>query len=253
MDIIVMQWAECLWCEGDERSILGNGLSGLQHFIPALKRHLHGSWRLHAAWGRDEPSRPAPPLTCLQMHAMAGWFVVNGFPDIALLIILGFGCILRTGEIFTLRTTDLEFSANKVRLILRNTKIGRRLGVTQETYSDDPWLVPRLRRFCLGLTRGSLLLQVTGTRFRSLWSKARIANKLPGVYTPYAIRRGGATALFQASGSYDVVSDVGRWRSLAVLRQYVNTAIAELAADHEGPLLHDLHLRRAESLHRLRP
>ena len=32
-DVLVSKWAEALWSEGDNKSMLGNGLSGLQHFF----------------------------------------------------------------------------------------------------------------------------------------------------------------------------------------------------------------------------
>ena len=36
-------WAECLWSEGDPRTILGNGLAGSAHLVPSLRRRLNGT------------------------------------------------------------------------------------------------------------------------------------------------------------------------------------------------------------------
>ena len=42
------------WHEGETHCLIGDLLSGLQHRVPSLRHRLHGSWRLHAAWGRLE-------------------------------------------------------------------------------------------------------------------------------------------------------------------------------------------------------
>eukprot|EP00971_Amphidinium_carterae_P181368 3598188-Amphidinium_carterae.1 len=39
---------------GDSKSIAANTLSGIQHFVPACRRHIAASWRLYSAWGRTE-------------------------------------------------------------------------------------------------------------------------------------------------------------------------------------------------------
>ena len=39
--------------------------------------------------------------------------------------------------------------------------------------------------------------------------------------------------MFQHCGSFDQVADKGRWGSLAALRLYITTALAEMASDDE--------------------
>ena len=46
-------------------------MSGLGHFIPAVKPHLLASWRLHSAWSRAELPCRAPPFTPLLAYALA--------------------------------------------------------------------------------------------------------------------------------------------------------------------------------------
>ena len=66
--------------------------------------------------------------------------------------------------------------------------------------------------------------------------------------TPYSLRRGGATALFRQSGSFDVVANKGRWVSLAALRLYVTTALAELADAKDDVKAKALLVRYAQKL-----
>ena len=46
--------------------------------------------------------------------------------------------------------------------------------------------------------------------------------------TPHSLRRGSATSLFRACGSFDVVADEGRWESVRTCRKYIDQSIAEL-------------------------
>ena len=68
-------YIESLWELGESKSLASDLLSGLGHFLPAVRRHMSGAWRLHGAWGRAELAARAPPLTPLFTYALfAGCF-----------------------------------------------------------------------------------------------------------------------------------------------------------------------------------
>ena len=165
-DHALMSWAECLWAEGDSKSVLSYGISALQHFVPSLRNHLHGAWRLHAAWRRMEPSTKAPPLSLLMYQAVAGWFLEKGLPDVALMLMLSFACILRTQEMLTLLRSGVSVSSSTVMLTLRATTMGSRLGIIQDTSTSDAWLVPRPCKFANALRPGSSMMSLAGWEFR---------------------------------------------------------------------------------------
>ncbi len=250
-DQVLSEWAGCLWAEGDARSILANGLSGLSHFVPSLRRKLNGAWRLHAAWVRSEPAHQAPPMTLSMVQAMAGWFVERGYHSAAVGILLAFNVILRTGELCDLRTTDFTAGVKCVLLILRDTKIGARLGVHQEASCKDPWLVAKLKGQLKLLPRGALLIGMSAKNFRSLWRQALKALGIPKKFTPYCLRRGGATSLFRHTGSYDKVAEKGRWLSLRAMRNYINQALEDAVGADELESWAALHADYAKCLHSL--
>ncbi len=127
-DSVLGTWAEHLWAEGDAKAILNNGLCGLTHFVPALRGQLNGVWRLYKAWSKSEKSVQAPPMIKIMAQAFAG-----------------FHCILRTNEFMELRTGDVSVSGRGLLLMLRDTKIGQRLGVNQEVALSGAWLCRRVR------------------------------------------------------------------------------------------------------------
>ena len=45
IDEVVAQWVERCWAEGEPRGYAADTLSGLQHFVPALKGHLQTGWK----------------------------------------------------------------------------------------------------------------------------------------------------------------------------------------------------------------
>ncbi len=77
------------------------------------------------------------------------------------------------------------------------------------------------------------LIGVYPDKFRKIWAKARKAVGLPGTYTSYSLRRGGATALFQHTGSFAKVAERGRWATERATRVYINQALADIAGDSD--------------------
>ena len=167
------------------------------------------------------------------MQALAGYFVKRRHYGAAVMILAGHRCMLRTCELFELRTGDGTFLADRALLVLRETKMGQRVGVHQETTVTDSWLLPRLRAIHAATTPDLPLVGMSPNAFRATWKEARAFTGVPTRYTPYSWRCGGATAMFQWCGKFDKVADKGRWNSLPACRLYITTALAELATAEE--------------------
>ena len=250
-DMQVSAWAECLWSEGDPKSVFGNGLCGLQHLVPGLRGRLHGSWRLHATWGRCEPAAQVPPLTRTMVQGIAGFFCRKGWKDIAIMILTAFHCILRTAEMLKLLVGDCVIGKDTIVLTLRDTKIGVRTGIHQTVDIDDPWLVACFSAMVQDKQRGQRLVSCDPATFRKRWKQALKALRIPAVYNPYGLRRGGATSLFLHTGSFDRVMEKGRWRSLHAMRQYLDLSMEKLAADTEHSAFEHVCFQEARQLHSL--
>eukprot|EP00435_Cladocopium_sp_Y103_P066484 s548_g28.t1 len=57
---------------GEGRATASTFLAALQDYMPKLKHHLPGSWRLMKTWATHETPSPAPPLTEAVVQAMVG-------------------------------------------------------------------------------------------------------------------------------------------------------------------------------------
>ena len=77
LDFEVSVSIERLWAEGDRKSWASDVVSGLGHFIPAVKPHLIGSW----------VCTPATPLSPVITYALAQLAFDSGWMDTAVLLI----------------------------------------------------------------------------------------------------------------------------------------------------------------------
>ena len=135
----VSHFIESLWEEGDPKSWAS--VSGLGHFIPAVKPHLLASWRLHSAWTRAELPARAPPLTALLVYALAQLAFDRRWPDTAVLIVLGFHTFARSGELFAARVGDFVLQKGTGAWSLPLTKSGQRAGASESILLTDRFVV----------------------------------------------------------------------------------------------------------------
>ena len=233
-DFTLMNYAECLWAEGDSLSQLSYLLSALHHYVKNLKHRLNGAWKMHSTWRREEPSRKAAPFTTLMAQALAGYFVHAGLLDVAIVLLLAFTCMLRAGEFMSVLAGDFAVGNHVVIITLKDTKIGSRTGAVEQTSTSEKWLVPRLKLLLSQRAPGDRLMSMPPHRFRKLFNEGRKAIGLPASYSPYSLRRGGATALFRQTGSYNIVSTKGRWSTEKAMRGYINTALQSLSQEGHG-------------------
>ena len=134
------------------------------------------------------------------------------------------------------RTTDITFAGKLCQIRLRDTKVGQRLDITEETDIVDPWLRRVFKKAFRPIYPGDTIAGMSPAAFRRVWGSAIRAVGLPVECKPYGLRRGGATAYFQFTGSFSKTADRGRWGTERAMKQYVTTALAELA---EGQYHHD--------------
>ena len=99
VDLQLSVYIENLWEEGESRSLATDCLSGIQMFLPSLKRNLFGSWRLVTAWQKHELPTRAPPLLPVFVLAMGGQARKEGKLRFGICLLLAFHCLLRTIEL----------------------------------------------------------------------------------------------------------------------------------------------------------
>ena len=146
----------------------------------------------------------------------------------AVILLVGFDCFLRTGEMLSLVIDDLIFAADGTGVVrLEHTKTGRRHAAFEASAINDGLCGRAFRRFTRALPRNThgqnFLFLPKSHKFYKLFDEGL---RWLGVddygFKPYSVRRGGATAYFRATRNMEATLDRGRWSSARVARIYVN-------------------------------
>ena len=159
LDQVLAEFLEKLWEDGEPKDCTSDALSGLGHFIPAVKPHLLASWRLHSAWSRAELPCRAPPFTPLLAYALAQDAFQRGWRGTAVFIIPGFHTFARSGELFAARRSDFVLSAQSWALPL--SKSGQRAGAEESLLIEDAFVRTALQAFLRGKAPGDSLFLVS--------------------------------------------------------------------------------------------
>ena len=106
LDEFIAEWIQEQFEDGCPLHLVADALSGLHHFEPYTKKKLTQSWRLYSIWRRYEVPCRAPPLTKDIVLAMAGFSIIHSELTMGALLLLGFHCLMRTGELLQIRPCD---------------------------------------------------------------------------------------------------------------------------------------------------
>ena len=245
-DKFLSGYIEQAWESGATRGEAGNALSASLHIYPQLrgKGKLPESWTLLNAWNKFEVSIRAPPMPVQVAIALAWYFVRTGQLGGAFLILTGFDCFLRSGEMLSLVIDDVVMDADNRGVIkLEHTKTGQRHAAFEASTINDPACIRLFRKYLRGLpsstSRQNYIFMPKPHRFYQLFKDGLRWLGLEDVgFHPYSLRRGGATAYFRATRNMEATLDRGRWASARVARIYVNDGLAR-----EVELRFDTHIQ----------
>eukprot|EP00438_Fugacium_kawagutii_P030712 Skav213066 [mRNA] locus=scaffold364:747240:747872:- [translate_table: standard] len=180
------------------------------------------------AWSKHELPTRAVPLDAQSTLAFAGLFCCWNEPQLAAGIVVAFGFFLRTGELFQLRRSQVEFFGKGASLQLLQTKSSGHQFHSERLLAWDRTAVVALQFLCRGLQPNDRLIPLSAQRFRTLWHRAVSFLKLEDFYTqPYSLRRGGATSAFRRGATFDQLLVRGRWTQQRTARIYLDEALQQ--------------------------
>ena len=233
LDCRLCQWIHTMWYEGEPLLTIGDALSALHFFQPWTRRQVPHSWKLFSTWRKLEIPSRAPPLTWQLVCSLAAFELAHNNLEMSCILLVGFHCLLRTGECLSLTPADLMLGSTSGLCTLKNTKSGVRHNAS-EAISIQNTIVLEVLRTLLDIRRiqGTTALPIwssTGSQFRRRFTW--LCNHF-GLhehnFRPYSLRRGGATAVFQSTLSMEAALVRGRWTSSRVARIYISDGLSFL-------------------------
>ena len=229
-DEVLGEYLEDCWAVGEPKGLVGDTLSGLQHFVPSLRRGLNDAWRLFGTWSKTEIPSRARPLLPDQALAMAGFALAEGDRALAAVVLVCFNGFLRPVEaMLTAGQCTFDLVRGVVHLNLGYTKGGKRSGAPEHVVIDELEAVTLLAELLQGRPAGTQLFPRGTGGFRRAFRKLVTAiGASPDRYKPYSMRRGGATHHFRVLGSLSKTCIRGRWRHQPTARIYIQDGVAML-------------------------
>lgn len=233
LDEKVTNWIQQRWEAGDSLHVVSDALCGLHYFEPWTRRGIPTSWRVFSTWRKLESPSRAPPVTDTIIYAIANYAVSHRNLPFASLILLGFFGLLRTGEMLAVRPCDILVREDRVIVSLFDTKTSKKDNVTEMVSFQDAFSCEILSALLdirkLHRTSRVPIWLYSPQSFRNSFKRhlARF-DLLKHEFRPYSLRRGGATHLFQVTGSMESALLRGRWGSSRVARIYISDALSYL-------------------------
>ena len=233
LDKLVADWIQQEFEDGTPLYLIADALSGLHHFEPYTRRKLVKSWRLYGIWRKFEVPCRAPPLPQDILLAMSGYCLQEGDLIMSALLLIGFHCLLRTGELLAIRPADFLVGPDHGLVTLPSSKSGLRNNSKESVSITDPTTLEVTKamleaKTALGLHQ-TPCWDFSGSAFRSRFAAVLKALEVHDLnFKPYSLRRGGATWEMQQHGSMERVLVRGRWKTSTVARLYIADGLSLL-------------------------
>ena len=231
LDELLCLFIEFLWEEGLPKAHAGDAISAVSRFVSGAKRHLGESWRLKSKWDQLELPNRATPIMARLVGAMIGYELSRKRHRMAAALALAYHCLLRTGELVSVRFCNLEFSdgGSSGFVFLGYTKGGKRRNMEEKVEITDPNVVLLLHLAAERCHPTDRLVEGEMAAFRKHFDDIVAAFYLDGLgYKPYSLRRGGTTHHFRQCQSLDNTVLRGRWANVKTARLYIDSANQEL-------------------------
>jgi len=228
LDLLVAEYINELFQEGDSVTYAGYLISGLKRYVPRCRYELHTAAVYFRNWRKNHIYQRATPLPADVLQAMAAAAASVGHWDLACCILLGFSFFLRTAEIMSLRVMDIGiFTGGTLAVALSNTKTSG--NNSESMHLVDARLCSIIERALRGRKRDDLIYTRSRQCFRDdFHSLINILMLNDMGFSPYSLRRGGATYFFVASKSFDATVHRGRWLDITTARIYISDSQAHL-------------------------
>ena len=193
-------------------------------------------------WQLEKPAQ-APPIPLLCFLGLLGRCLEQENLALAVLFILGFWGMLRTGELLKLEFQHILLSDHTVVVQQGRTKTGLRRAIDENVvlYDDISKLViSTYMNIHSTAARDAKIWPHTSTKFREEFKRLLTFFAIERLFRPYSLRRGGATEDFRLHGSMERTLLKGRWGTSTAARHYIQEGLSALTTIRIQPMYYQL-------------
>ena len=234
INVLLTQYGRMLYDVGRPLNHYSETINALSSLKPQIRRSLQGAWDLANSWTRQEPTAHHVALPVPVLLAMLATCYMWGWIRMAGLLALGWGAVLRPGELLQATRRDLllpsdtgHFASYAI-LAISEPKTRFSTARHQSAKLDIPDLLETVE-----IARSDKLWNFSGqtlrARFKSLCKALELPLEVFNGVKPLdlgSLRPGGATWLLQVTESGDLVMRRGRWAAYRVMSIYLQEVSA---------------------------
>ena len=239
LNILLTRYGRQLYERGKPLAHYSETLNALSAVRPVLRRNLQGAWDMAYSWVRREPSSHHVAMPGQVLLSMVAISYIWGWLRFAGCLALGWGAILRTGEVLQARRRDLYLPSdggnfvNFALLAIMEPKTRFSTARHQSAKLDIPDLLQVVVMAFESLRPDDFLWHQSPQSFRKRFRQVLAAVGLPCEHhaglkplDPGSLRPGGATWLLQTFESGDLLLRRGRWALYRVMSIYIQEVSA---------------------------
>eukprot|EP00438_Fugacium_kawagutii_P024080 Skav212943 [mRNA] locus=scaffold374:499856:502796:- [translate_table: standard] len=228
LDTLLSIYIEHLWMDDHPITYAGHLMSGLRRFLPEARWRVPRPKQFFSNWQSTHVSKQAAPAPPEVAMAFAGLALKTHQPALACVFLLGYLAFLRTGEMVALTPAKLavDLDTGRILLALPSTKTSRQ---RKETVCVTDLRLAKLVSQVLARQGQQSFWPGSLNSFRAMFAQfCAFFDLEEWEFTPYSIRRGGASYAFAEGASFDELLIRGRWQSNRAARLYLDTGRAAL-------------------------
>ena len=231
LNFLLSEFVNHLWQDDEPYQNAVDTVAAVRRYLPTYRNHTSTAQAYLRNWGRTRTVRRALPLPLSALLGIVGHAALCEDWATAAACYIGYLCLLRTGEILTLKVQHVVHyeESHKSVLCLPDSKGAKRKDVSEFVLVHDPVARQLLRIMMAGKSSDD---SVFGLTWASLARGLRASAAAVGIHdaglSGYSLRRGGATFHFTQFASLDATTSYGRWQLAGTARKYISQAVADL-------------------------
>eukprot|EP00438_Fugacium_kawagutii_P020864 Skav209436 [mRNA] locus=scaffold805:189644:194096:- [translate_table: standard] len=239
INLLLVRYGRVLFQRGKTYNQFAETINSLADRKPVLRRLLQGAWDLGFAWAKQEPSQHHIALPVPILLAMISTSLIWGWLEVAGLLALGFGALLRPGELTQatrqdlLLPADVGFTIGHVLLSIAEPKTRFSQARHQSARLDSSDLVAVVDLACRTLPPGRKLWPYSAQTLRGRFKSLLASLELPTEHSAPlrcldlgSLRSGGATFIIQSTENGELCRRRGRWSTARMMEIYVQETMA---------------------------
>ena len=249
INVILCKFGRTLYGAGKTYTQYAETINGITSLRPSLRRQMQGAWDLGFAWMRQEPSQHHVAMPSIILLSMITTALLWGWTYFAGSLALGWGALLRPGEIFNLKRhnllfpSDSGFSIQYLLVSLQEPKTRFTTARHQATRLDIPDLLQVVTMIFEKMPPHHSIWPYSPQTFRNRFRSVLTALKLPTEHSatlksldPGSLRAGGATWLMQVTDNGELVRRRGRWQNHRIMEVYIQEVSSLLYLQRISPI-----------------